>query len=298
MNPISPLTPLSVLLLTMLGSAQDSPHSEVAPTGDVAIHSAARARALADERLAAARALMAAVEDGASIEGLAAAAERAAAMLTSAPVTRGRILAALSTDPDRTTLDRRLEQIADDLGFRPLIQAELALGWPETAPVGEVVLKSYPAYRMARTKMATRGGMNTSFFALFNHIRRNDIAMTAPVRMDRAEDGAGARSADSMAFLYSRPTLGEPGADKSDESVEVIDVAPTMAISIGGRGYETPSGTAVMQESLEAWLAAHREQFEVAGPMRTMGYNSPMVPPSRRFFEIEIPVRRIESRDD
>jgi hypothetical protein len=29
----------------------------------------------------------------------------------------------------------------------------------------------------------------------------------------------------------------------------------------------------------------------VAGPMRTMGYNSPMVAPSRRFYEVEIPVR-------
>jgi hypothetical protein len=42
--------------------------------------------------------------------------------------------------------------------------------------------------------------------------------------------------------------------------------------------------------ALSAWLAA-QTQLEADGPLRVMGYNSPMVPARKRFFEVELPVR-------
>jgi hypothetical protein len=51
--------------------------------------------------------------------------------------------------------------------------------------VGTVVIKEYPSYRMAR--FAAREGQSANqdqmFGPLFKHIKRNDIAMTAPVQI-------------------------------------------------------------------------------------------------------------------
>ena len=51
--------------------------------------------------------------------------------------------------------------------------------------------------------------------------------------------------------------------------------------------------TLVTGEVIEM-LAAHAGSLDACGPLRTMGHNSPMVPASRRFFEVEIPVRWTE----
>jgi uncharacterized surface protein with fasciclin (FAS1) repeats len=261
-----------------------------------AVYTAALARALRDERETAARILAAAIEAGAGPEALIGAAVDAAAALPGHPATRSALDAlarAAREDGEISSLERGLDRALDDLRFRPYVEAELPLGWPDAAPVGEVVLKAYPRYRMAKTGMSGRGGTSTPFFALFNHIKRNEIAMTAPVQMDFDEDGR--RRSGSMAFLYAHPNQGDAGADARDERVEVVDVAPLLAVSIGGRGYEMADKTDALQARLEAWLQAHAAEFERAGPLRTMGYNSPMVPSARRFFEVEMPVRRIRS---
>jgi hypothetical protein len=41
---------------------------------------------------------------------------------------------------------------------------------------------------------------------------------------------------------------------------------------------------------MDGWLAAN-PQWEVCGPMRSMGWNSPMVPDARRYWEIQLPIR-------
>ena len=87
--------------------------------------------------------------------------------------------------------------------------------------------------------------------------------------------------------------LGSRSQLQRDDRVEVMNIEPTMAISTGGRGYEMAQTTAELKGRLDAWLRAHADEFEAAGPLRTMGYNSPMVPANRRFFEVEMPVRPV-----
>ncbi|MCA8941709.1 MAG: heme-binding protein [Planctomycetes bacterium] len=187
-----------------------------------------------------------------------------------------------STDDQRATIEQRIS----DLRFEPTQQAPLPVDWPPTSPVGEIVLKRYPKYRMATTSMS-EGRETMPFWRLFGHIKSNDIAMTAPVQMDRAsQPGDGER----MAFLYREESLGPVG---KQGDVEVIDVMPTLAISIGVRGYRSEKRVDELAAELRAWLDAHRDEFEGSGAVRVMGYNGPSVRGSRRFYEVEIPVRRV-----
>lgn len=213
-------------------------------------------------------------------EDLNEAAKAAADILGKGSLTAARLdKAAVDADAE---LSRLIERVISDLRFRPTLEAEVPKGFPAPAPVGEIVLKQYPAYRLARAPMKRSSGQ--PFFRLFQHIQRNDIAMTAPVQTDYA-DGES-----TMAFLYANQEIEEPGVEGT---VEVVDLPPMTAISIGMRGYESNKMRSQLEGALAAWLEAHADQFEVAGPMRSMGYNSPMVRGSRRFFEVEIPVRKI-----
>ena len=278
----------------LLPAAETPAPASAEDTGDAEVYDAGRARLVAEERKAATQVIAAVLDAGGPAAELAEAADEASTLLVHSPATARRLRdaaqAARSGGGDSAALEREVERALGDLRFEPYVEAELPLGWPQTAPVGEVVLKAYPRYRMAKTGMAQRGGTTTPFFALFNHIKRNEIAMTAPVQMDYTE---GNERQASMAFLYAYPTQGDSGQDARDDRVDVVDIAPSMAISIGGRGYEMAQTTAALRARLEAWLAAHADTYEAAGPLRTMGYNSPMVPANRRFFEVEMPVRPV-----
>lgn len=170
------------------------------------------------------------------------------------------------------------------LGFEPKWEAELPTGFPGFGAVGELELRRYPAYRMARTSM--RGGSNSAFWPLFRHIKSNDIAMTTPVQMDWQD--ASARPA-TMAFLYGDPAI-EPGA--TAEGVEVVEVPAQLVLSIGAIGDDREAIVAALRARLQAYADAPGSGLEVAGPIRTMGYNSPMVRRDRRYFEVQLPVRR------
>jgi NADH dehydrogenase [ubiquinone] 1 alpha subcomplex assembly factor 1 len=149
--------------------------------------------------------------------------------------------------------------------------------------VGEVELKQFPVYRLARTDSGRRSG--GAFWKLFMHIESNDISMTAPVEMTYADDGERLRE-DRMAFLYGSTELGELGADGA---VEVLDTDPGWAVSLGCRGNTTRSAIESARGELEAWLAT-RPDLIVSGELRVMGYNSPMVRSSKRYFEVQLPV--------
>jgi hypothetical protein len=280
----------------LLPEANETPAvADAAEAGDSEVYDAGRARVVAEERKAAATLLDRTLEGGAPAAELSEAADEAATLLVHSPATARRLrdaAQAARAGGEAAALDREVERVLGDLRFEPYVEAELPLGWPRTAPVGEVVLKAYPRYRMAKTGMAKRGGTTTPFFALFNHIKRNEIAMTAPVQMDYTD---GNEKQASMAFLYAYPTQGDSGQDTRDDRVDVVDIAPSMAISIGGRGYEMAQTIAGLRARLDAWLAAHGDEYEAAGPLRTMGYNSPMVPANRRFYEVEMPVRPVEA---
>lgn len=169
--------------------------------------------------------------------------------------------------------------------FKIIIEAEVPEGFPTPGPAGEVSLKQYPAYRAAR---ADGGG---SFRILFNHIQRNDIAMTTPVEMtlDTNDAGKAVPRPTDMAFLYVDPELGDAGGDPADTRVDVIDLPARTYLSYGFFGNSNPVKVAAAIEEINDRLA-NDDTLTADGPARMMGYNSPFVPAPLRYHEIQQPV--------
>jgi len=178
------------------------------------------------------------------------------------------------------------------------MEAKLPEGFPEFTPVHHVEVKTLPDYRMARASMpdAQRRGANGVFWKLFSHIKRNDMAMTAPVQMDYTGSDEDAEVA-SMAFLYGSRKIGEPGKDSAINGVEVVDVPEQDVVSIGVRGRMTPESIERGHRALLKWLDAHKADYRPSGPLRRMGYNSPFIPGDRAFFEVQIPVEHVKNRE-
>lgn len=179
---------------------------------------------------------------------------------------------------------------ADDTPPRPMVisEAKLPEGFPKPGPVGTVIVKEYPAYRLARTRSGDGdGGM---FMRLFRHIERNEVKMTAPVEMTLPEAGGDAgRGGTAMAFLYASPAIGAPGPDPADGDVVVEDVPALAVASVGIRGGYGPATFGRGEQQVRAWLRDHPE-WEAAGPARALAYNSPFVPGVFKYAEVQVPV--------
>lgn len=182
---------------------------------------------------------------------------------------------------------------------RMLVETRLPVGYPAPTPPNAVELKRYPSVRRAEFSgsVDARAGTNLAFFPLFNHIQRNDIAMTSPVEMDfhtiDAEGNvlAGTEGEDmwTMSFLYATADLGPTGADPRDRRVRVVDTEPVTVIAIGLRGY---SGIPSVEEALgelNTWLDGQSE-WAAAGSPRAFGYNGPSTPRNLRWSEVQIPI--------
>jgi len=219
-------------------------------------------------------------DDTSSDDQLRAAVTAARDVLPADSIARSKLDRLLSDGLDRTAAI----EVGRDIAFTPTMEAPTPRGWPAITPVGEVELQRYPKYRMAYVNKGDipPGG---EFFALFLHIKRNEIAMTAPVEMKMA--GPGLDDMTQMAFLYENTDLGTLG---QDEKVTVVDVDPMEAVSVGGRGVWTEQSMSQAKQLIDAWLAAHPE-FEPAGELRVMGYNSPMLPRERAYYEVQLPVK-------
>lgn len=170
--------------------------------------------------------------------------------------------------------------------FQPIKEAELPKGFPGYTPVGQVEIKKYPAYR----KASASGG--SEFWTLFQHIKKNDIQMTAPVEMDYGDPHVEKSTERYMAFLYESPQQGSAG---KQGRVEVSDVPAMTVVSIGCRGSQSPQAIAEARQKLLDSLAQKKDEYAIAGPMRVMGYNSPFVPRDKNFFEVQIPVKAVKS---
>lgn len=173
---------------------------------------------------------------------------------------------------------------ADDQDFQPIIEAEMPADFPKVTPVRDVQIKRYPAYRKAQADASA----GRAFWTLFSHIKKNDIAMTAPVEMIYADPQRPVE--DRMAFLYGRPDLGEAGRQGD---VEVIDVPPMVVVSTGVRGPRTTESVGEARDRLDSWLEANKERYVSDGQLRVMAYNSPFVSRNRNYFEVEVPIRPI-----
>jgi hypothetical protein len=185
--------------------------------------------------------------------------------------------------------------VADDVPPRPLVigEAKLPAGFPPPGPVGQVITKTYPAHRLARTRTAA-GRDDGMFMKLFRHIERNDIAMTAPVEMTLRGADEGERPAEAaMAFVYARPDIGTPGPDPADPAVVVEEVPETIVASLGVRGGYGERTFAAGLVEVRAWLTEHPEWRE-AGPPRALAYNSPFVPGILKYGEVQVPIAPAE----
>lgn len=171
------------------------------------------------------------------------------------------------------------------LTFKPKVEAPVPAGFPAPTPVGVVEIKKLPVYRMAKVNNGGAGGNN--FFTLFNHIKKNNIEMTAPVEMTMTEKN-GKYTESSMAFLYQETTLGKVGPQGN---VAVLDTTECTVVSVGMRG--SPSSENI--ESARRWLLEKiknsPEAYEIAGELKVMGYNSPFMPEKLRYYEVQLPLK-------
>lgn len=182
------------------------------------------------------------------------------------------------------SLQTALSESAAILNFRIKTESDLPKGFPEPCALGEIQLKHYPSYRLARAPSKK----DNAFFTLFNHIKSNNIEMTAPVEMRYDESDQKYQQID-MAFLYGAPDWGKLG--DAGKGVIVEDIPAMSTVAIGLTGDFDPNASAYI-ETLESWLAQNASDYERDGKVRVLGYNSPFVWKSQRFFEIEIPVRK------
>ena len=154
-------------------------------------------------------------------------------------------------------------------------------GFPRYTPVGKIEVKEYPADRKASASGAGQ------FWALFLHIKKNNVKMTAPVEMDYGDPHAKEMKKGTMSFFYEKPGQGKTG---EQGGVDVIDEPAMHVVSIGCRGVQTARAVAEARDKLLKYLVEHKDRYAIAGPVRAMGYNSPFVPADRNFFEVQIPV--------
>jgi hypothetical protein len=60
---------------------------------------------------------------------------------------------------------------------------------------------------------------------------------------------------------------------------------------MGARGDLDSKAVAAAHSHLMTWLEDHAGKFEASGELRVLGYNSPMIPIDKRYFEVQVPVR-------
>jgi len=176
------------------------------------------------------------------------------------------------------------------------VPTPLPQGYPPPTPPGAIEVKEYPAVRRAGvgSKLPPDWGMNLAFWPLFHHIKRREIAMTAPVEVSYEGLSAPRASQPSdwtMYFLYRTRELGPEGLDPQDTRVLVEDVPPMTVIAIGMQGPYRLDAVKAGVAALRDWLASQSE-WEEAGQVRALFYNGPEVRAASKWFEVQLPVRR------
>ncbi len=161
-------------------------------------------------------------------------------------------------------------------------EAKQPEGFPPPGKVNEIVVKQYPVYRSATVK-SSADGQTRLFGTLFNHIKENKIAMTAPVEMSFDDDRS-----QTMAFLYANTEIGKTGAEGR---VLVVDQQPTTVVSVAVRGSYNEQRLRKYEGKLQTWIEDN-PSWEVAGVTRYLGFNSPFVPSFMRYGEVQIPIKK------
>ncbi len=186
-------------------------------------------------------------------------------------------------------IEKAYQEIQGILNFEITREgSDLANGFPEPGPLGEIQIKEYPKYRMA---VAEKGWFQFStFYTLFNHIQNNDIAMTIPVEMKYEEQPNDVDNVD-MGFIYENPDTGKP---QKDGSVVVRDFPPIKVVTVGLKGSRNDSDIHSAAKTLKQWLNVIHPEYEIAGKLRVMAYNSPRIPREKNYYEVQYPIVELE----
>ena len=176
--------------------------------------------------------------------------------------------------------------------------APLAKDFPGATKPGEVEVKRYPAYRgaVATAAKVSAGAGDMLFWPLFNHISKNEIAMTAPVINTYKSAGVigdpEAKGEMSMEFVYRTPDQGKPGRVGPLVTVEDHPAADYVCLGLQGGMSETAMRDGVAR--LRAWLEEHKGEWVEDGPPRRLGYHGPMTPAPERLWEVQLPVKKAD----
>lgn len=192
-------------------------------------------------------------------------------------------------------LDAAVIQRGESFYFdRCAITTPLPAGYPPPTPPGAIDLKRYPSIRRAEVDGGSNPdlGMNFAFWPLFRHIKDRGIAMTSPVEMDYRGGGEGRAGSEwTMSFVYRTADLGPTG---DAGRVRVVDTEPMTVLALGGQGSYSRWRVQEGLEVLRRWLDEHPE-WRAAGEPRALYYNGPEMPGSRKWYEVQIPVREAPS---
>ncbi len=175
-------------------------------------------------------------------------------------------------------------------GERRSRAAGLPDGWSEIGAIDKIVVKRYPASRVAfRMEHADDGAAVRAFWPLYLHIRLNGFPMTRPVVVDYTDAD---RDRVRVGFLYPGPDRGRTGRGLM---VWVEDLEPVTVASVALKGpYNMDTrerGVAI----LEDWLS-EQSVWEASGPARHLMYENPTgKDPAALLNEIQIPLKPVAS---
>lgn len=173
---------------------------------------------------------------------------------------------------------------------RYISEAPLPAGFPPPGELGQVVEKTYPACRT----YSAQG--NQAFMHCFAYLAKNKHEMTAPVIVDyKSKSNAPEEPAADigfvdvarMHFILDDASLDQP---KQDGPVTVADMARMRVLSIACQGEMSAAKLDEAERKLEAEIA-RRQATVAAGPKRVLGYNSPMVPKGKTYWEVQVPIK-------
>jgi DNA gyrase inhibitor GyrI len=155
-------------------------------------------------------------------------------------------------------------------------------------PVDSVQFKTLPPSKILLTEGEGPyfDKADNLFMRLFNYIKDHDVAMTIPVeaRMEKASMTFYVEGEDALRVLKDRG------------NVKVLNVPGRDVVSLGVRGSYTEKNFKEAKDQLVNWLS-RQDRYESIGEPYAVFWNGPFMPGFMKRFEVHIPVRLMEEKD-
>jgi len=167
-----------------------------------------------------------------------------------------------------------------------------------------IEVRTYDRMIFVSTPMVNKDGRNNAFRTLFAYIQgenesAQNIEMTAPVFMDDKSEGTkipmtapvfmdSENAHPMMSFVMPDNFTLETTPKPKNSAVKVQEIKNYKVAVIRFNGRLTNKNIAKHQKLLEEWVA--KNEYKVAGPSKSAGYNAPFTIPLLRRNEVLIPV--------